>query len=659
MDPTAGPQNSQPPSTQWDALLSVQKENARLRRILAADKPPPAPTGRKRPPPRGVEQDEIQSDEESDAGPDEACAVDVGAGVDQMVRQLALKREIKREKAELCAQQRELLDKQRQYDTDRGQLAAWRAQLSAAQEALDLERGRLTQQAAADLQQSKDRLAAAEAFVKKEKRELGAARGQLKAEWASVAEWKARLEAEGRDVQRRRVRLDADTRWLMDENTRLDGEKTSLAQENAQLLAERQAQNREQLVRDNERLGGDNIRLWKENAKLQDEKKTHLADIKRLQREHTRLLEESKSRLLDNKRLKCENKGLLDENKTLTERTRVAEGDIARLKDEADGIASAERWRVEEEHRMLQSILAKGPIANLTARAAGRQSSASSSSSSSPALPQPFTSTSTFTSTRSSPCMPSPAPSPPPSSPPGRWSARKRSRVTYENENGDSDFDPDTDTDTDMDLGTDSVGGGGCMERKVHWSASTSAPRGRGGLRKVPAPITAPVGTEGELAPTFAPRRGRGRPRKVPAPTTADADVDELVSTSTSAPRPRGRPRKVSAPTPPTTPAPARMPLQSLSPNHWHPSSAAAPAAVSWRPKPEYSDYSGAVGSRAPSTSTSTIVKTETGRSALERELHYDLLFAASTTGARVQWCRLCRQCVSTRASRFLSFSSH
>jgi hypothetical protein len=67
MDPTAGPQNSQPPSTQWDALLSVQKENARLRRILAADKPPPAPTGRKRPPPRGAEQDELQSDEESDA----------------------------------------------------------------------------------------------------------------------------------------------------------------------------------------------------------------------------------------------------------------------------------------------------------------------------------------------------------------------------------------------------------------------------------------------------------------------------------------------------------------------------------------------------------------------------------------------------------------
>ncbi|KAJ7461854.1 hypothetical protein B0H11DRAFT_2056343 [Mycena galericulata] len=385
----------QPPSA-WAALVSVQKENARLRRLLAGSGN--ASVSELKIVTRSAtrlrarlsdpdEEDELVSEEEDlEDGDDEwkDVAARIGMGIAAEKQQLS--NAVATEQAQGFAQQlvsfdharlasldsglralkadrAQLLQAQRQLEAKRTQLTAYQAELTVSYAELEASRARATRQSAADAQQNANRLAEAEARIKEERREL-------KGERARVREWKAQIDADARMLQEKR--LNQDTQWLAEENARLQN---------------------------------DNARLQNEKTRLE-----------------TRLENDIGSLESDNTRLEKENARLLDSNLTLSERLRTAEALRSRLEAvNPHLLEELEKRHMEDEPRMeYMDSMGTGPGHTL------------------PPSSPPLHLSPRLLSARGAPSGLMLA-SPPPSSSPGPapHSPRKRSRISYEAANTD------------------------------------------------------------------------------------------------------------------------------------------------------------------------------------------------------------------------------
>ncbi|KAJ6464190.1 hypothetical protein C8R47DRAFT_1156709 [Mycena vitilis] len=205
-------------SSAWDALLSVQKENARLRELLAAAKPPPkprtsarlrglpAPKRRGRPPKRPKEdglisdegvpapkrgrgrskrsnepEDELVSDEEE---------ADFSDALDAQLKVLeAAQQRVQSEEARLEAMAAHLRTKSEAVEADRADLTKTRRQW-------DEQCYRAKRQFEADNQQNFNRIKEMEKRLKAEQRQVEKDRSRLTVEWARVAEWKGQFDKE-------------------------------------------------------------------------------------------------------------------------------------------------------------------------------------------------------------------------------------------------------------------------------------------------------------------------------------------------------------------------------------------------------------------------------------------------------------------------------
>ncbi|KAJ6452728.1 hypothetical protein C8R47DRAFT_1168864, partial [Mycena vitilis] len=215
-------------SSAWDALLSVQKENARLRELLAAAKPKPAPKprtsarlrglpapkrGRGRPPKRPKEdepvsdegvpapkrgrgrpkrskepEDELVSDEEE---ADFSDPLDAQLKVLEAAQQRAQSKE-----ARLEAMAARLRTKSEAVEADRADIAETRRQWDEQWAKLESDCSRAKRQFDADNQQNFNRIKEMEKRLKAEQRQVEKDRSRLTVEWARVAEWKGQFDKE-------------------------------------------------------------------------------------------------------------------------------------------------------------------------------------------------------------------------------------------------------------------------------------------------------------------------------------------------------------------------------------------------------------------------------------------------------------------------------
>ncbi|KAF8162486.1 hypothetical protein K438DRAFT_2025482 [Mycena galopus ATCC 62051] len=186
-----------PAPSAWDALLSVQKENTRLRKLLAAGQPP------KKPHPTGLTAAQTDSDRALGA---RQTAKDGAGNACPPPRFTPTEKALEADKAQLLANQKKLESDQKkleqnrgrkqlktdrtrldtareQLETERTRLANLRAQLTAGQAKLDADRALSARQAMADLQQRTNQLKEAEKRVKQAEREARrrAPRGRISA----------------------------------------------------------------------------------------------------------------------------------------------------------------------------------------------------------------------------------------------------------------------------------------------------------------------------------------------------------------------------------------------------------------------------------------------------------------------------------------------
>ncbi|KAJ7639745.1 hypothetical protein DFH06DRAFT_1302409 [Mycena polygramma] len=419
----------EPTPSAWDALLSVQKENTRLRQLLAAARPVPKTNparvrlrvgSNERGSRVDSDEDELASEEEGDGadGGQGAQETELLLAADQQSLQIAQQRiqsnearlssitnRLKASMKILEADKAQLLDAQQKFDEERGQFAAFHAQVTSGQAQLESERSRSKRQLDADARQNANRMKEAEKRVNAERCEVKQERARLTEDWGRLADWKAQFDREKKELDGRRAKLDAGTRWFMDENAILEVK--------------------------NARLEQDNLRLLDLNKSLVDSNTRHFADATELKK---------RMQLLLNERVLIEG-----EMTSLTERARLAEASVKKL--EADGQTGAKphlaqdttssrpqhalgpqstpRKRdaaVTRTHRTARSLTALTPLHERYSKSTQRANDLPPSSL--------YTQQSSLLPRSASPCMP---PSPPTSSPgPQPSSPRKRSRTEYE-----------------------------------------------------------------------------------------------------------------------------------------------------------------------------------------------------------------------------------
>ncbi|KAJ7672474.1 hypothetical protein DFH06DRAFT_1176364, partial [Mycena polygramma] len=400
----------EPTPSAWDALLSVQKENTRLRQLLAAARPVPKNNPARLRVGSNERGSRVDSDEDELAS-EEAGATELLLAADQQSLQIAQQR-IQSNEARLA----QLLDAQRKFDEERGQFPALHAQVTSAQAQLESERSRSKRQLDADARQNANRMREAEKRVNAERCEVRQERARLTEDWARLSDWKAQFDREKKELDGRRAKLDAGTRWFMDENTILEVKNARLEQDNTHLQE-------------------NNLRLLDLNKSLVDSNTHHFADVTELKKRMQQLLNQRE---------------LIEREMTsLTERARLAEASVKKL--EVDGQTDAKPHLAQDiassrpQHALGPLAMQSTPrkrdaAATRTHRTAGSLTALTPFHESYPKSTHPandlppsslYVLQSSLLARSASPCMP---PSPPTSSPgPQPRSPRKRSRTEYEN----------------------------------------------------------------------------------------------------------------------------------------------------------------------------------------------------------------------------------
>ncbi|KAJ7147303.1 hypothetical protein C8R46DRAFT_546711 [Mycena filopes] len=253
----------------WAALLSVQKENARLRKLVAESGPATKTVTRSSMRRRVSfqlrdEEDELEDDDEEE-DEDEVDKNDEAQNADEAQQQLTQKL-VRFDKARLAslesglkrleADKAQLLEAQQLFDTQRMELVRFHEQLLAAKADIETERTRAARQNAATAQENINRNTEAEARVKEQRRSLEA---RIKGEWARAVESQRQLEADREKLVRERSRMSYSVLRLVDENGRL--EELTARLEGGKIHLEAQTSNLAQTVthleRENRRIERD------------------------------------------------------------------------------------------------------------------------------------------------------------------------------------------------------------------------------------------------------------------------------------------------------------------------------------------------------------------------------------------------------------------
>ncbi|KAJ7778533.1 hypothetical protein B0H16DRAFT_1503886 [Mycena metata] len=236
----------------WAALLSVQKENARLRKLVAENGPATKMVTRSAMRRRVSfqipgEEDELEdeTEEEEEEEEEEKETEDKSDEVQSAEERSRLKKLVRWDKTRLkslesglktlAADKAKLLEAQQLFDTQRTELTKFHEQLLAAKAEIEAERTRSQRQNAADAQQTMNRCKEAERRVKGERREL---EGRIKGDWARVVEWKRQLEVDTEKLRVERSRMGQSSSWLVGENARLEELSARLEADNTHLVSQ-------------------------------------------------------------------------------------------------------------------------------------------------------------------------------------------------------------------------------------------------------------------------------------------------------------------------------------------------------------------------------------------------------------------------------------